>query len=412
MVIPGSNPGGPAIPSIDAKLKWDIKFDRYTSFRDALNMQFTPQRLEKVIKSMRRDEIDALVVTRRQDVQYLTGYQYRGASVPIACVITEGDTPQLILPDLQELVTTRDSIMGKLRPFIEAPIEGWSRSRGDAFWTQITGVLRELGQVGGMIGLQHDWLSVREFERLKLALPEAGFKDFSQALWELRYFKDAAEIDAIVQAIAIGEIGIRTALEIVAAGKSEEETSLEIEAAMRGAGGQLHGIRAAVLSGEHARLPFVQPGASRINRDDLVVLDMTVSHQGYFCEVARTMHLGRPTKKQRKLFEYVVNATRTIEKQLKPKTSVKDASEKIMKKLGRGFSSDTLAQPFGNSIGLDLYEPPYLTPFGENSLDENMVFSIHPTGFVEGVGTAKIADIVKISPDGCENLTTVARETM
>ncbi len=83
-----------------------------------------------------------------------------------------------------------------------------------------------------------------------------------------------------------------------------------------------------------------------------------------------------------------------------------------MKKLGRGFPSETLVQPFGNSIGLDLYEPPYLTPQGENSLGDNMVFSIHPTGYVEGVGTAKIADIVKLTPDGCENLTTVARETM
>jgi Xaa-Pro aminopeptidase len=375
-------------------------------------MQFTPQRLEKVLKSMRRDELDALIVTRRQDVQYLTGYHYRGASFPIACVITEGYQPQVIIPDLQELVTSRESIMGKLRPYTDSPIEGLSRTRGSAFWDKITGILRELGQAGGMIGLQHDWLSVREFERLKIALPEAGFKDFSQALWELRYFKDAAEIDAILQAVAIGEIGIRTALEIVASGKSEAEASLEIEAAMRSAGGQLHGIRAGVLSGEPALLPFVQIGTGRISRDDLIVLDMTVSHQGYFCEVARTVHLGSPTKKQRKLFDYVMNASRNIEKQLRPKSSVKDASDKIMKKLGRAFPSDTIVQPFGNSIGLDLYEPPYLTPHGDISLGENMVFSIHPTAFVEGIGTVKIADIVKISSDGCENLTTISRETM
>jgi Xaa-Pro aminopeptidase len=263
-----------------------------------------------------------------------------------------------------------------------------------------------------MIGLQHDWLSVREFEKLKLALPDAGFKDFSQALWELRYIKDAAEIDAILQAIAIGEIGIRTALEIVATGKTGEEASLEIEAAMRGVGGQLHGISAAVLSGEHARLSFVQPSIGRITDEDLVVLDMTVSHQGYFCEVARTIHLGHPTNKQRKLFEYVLNATRVMEKQLRPKISIKDVADKIMKKLGRSFSSDILVQPLGNSIGLDLYEPPYLTPQGQYSLKENMVLSIHPTGYVDGIGTAKIADMVLISSNGCENLTTLARETM
>ncbi len=375
-------------------------------------MQFTPQRLEKVHKSMRRDELDALVITRRQDVQYLTGYQYRGTSIPIACIITEGNQPQLVIPDLQELVTSRESIMAKIRPYTDTPIEGWPRRRGAAFLDQITGLLRELGQTGGMIGLQHDWLSVREFEKLKLALPDAGFKDFSQALWELRYIKDAAEIDAILQAIAIGEIGIRTALEIVATGKTGEEASLEIEAAMRGVGGQLHGISAAVLSGEHARLSFVQPSIGRITDEDLVILDMTVSHQGYFCEVARTIHLGHPTNKQRKLFEYVLNATRVMEKQLRPKISIKDVADKIMKKLGRSFSSDILVQPLGNSIGLDLYEPPYLTPQGQYSLKENMVLSIHPTGYVDGIGTAKIADMVLISSNGCENLTTLARETM
>ena len=375
-------------------------------------MQFTPQRLEKVYKSMRREELDALVITRRQDVQYLTGYQYRGASVPLACVITEGNQPQLLIPDLREPMSSRESIMAKIRPYTENPIEGWSLTRGAAFWGQITVLLRELGQTGGMIGLQHYWLSVREFEMLKFALPDAGFKDFSKALWELRFIKDAAEIDAILHAIAIGEIGIRTALEIVATGKSGEETSLEIESAMRGVGGQLHGIRATVLSGEHARLPFVNPNSERITGDDLVVLDMTVSHQGYFCEVARTIHLGRPTNKQRKLYEYVVNATRVMEKQLRPKISIKDVADKIMKKLGRSFPSDTLVQPFGNSIGLDLYEPPYLTPQGQYSLKENMVFSIHPTGYVDGIGTAKIADMILISSDGCENLTTLARETM
>ena len=37
-------------------------------------MQFTPQRLDRVYRAMRREEIDALVITRRQDVQYLTGH--------------------------------------------------------------------------------------------------------------------------------------------------------------------------------------------------------------------------------------------------------------------------------------------------------------------------------------------------
>jgi Xaa-Pro dipeptidase len=361
---------------------------------------------------MRREEIDTLLITRRQDVQYLTGYRYRGVNIPIACLITEDHQPQLILPDKPGLVSSKDSMMAKIRPFSETSSDVWSRSRGAAFWDQITGILKELGLTGSMIGLQHDWLSVLEFEKLKQALPEAGFKDFSQSLWKLRHIKDAAEIDAIRQAVNIGEIGIRTALEVVATGKSEEEVSLEIESAMRAAGGQLRGIRAAVLSGAQAHLPFTEPGASRISGDDLVVLDITVSHSGYFGEVARTIHLGKPSDKQRKLFEYVINATRLIEKRLKPEAQIKDVAEKTVKKLGRSFPPGTIVPPIGNSIGLDLYEPPYIVSDAQQSLREGMVFSIHPTGFAPGVGAVKIADIIQITENGCENLTTLARETM
>jgi Xaa-Pro aminopeptidase len=66
----------------------------------------------------------------------------------------------------------------------------------------------------------------------------------------------------------------------------------------------------------------------------------------------------------------------------------------------------------GNSIGLDLHEPPYIVPGIQQSLREEMVFYIYPTGFVPGVGIVKMADVVLITEDGCENLTSLARETI
>ncbi len=375
-------------------------------------MQFTPQRLDKVHRAMRKEEIDVLLITNKQDIQYLTGYRYRDVNVPICCLITEDHQPQLVLPGTQEIMTPRDTIIAKMRSFDETTSKGFSRVRGDAFWDLIKGILKELGLTGSMIGLQHDWLSVREFEKLKQKLPEAGFKDFSPALWKLRHIKDASEIDAIRQAVNISEIGLRTALEVVATSKSEQEASLEIESAMRRAGGQQPGIRAAVLSGAQAHLPFSEPSASRISGHELVILDITVSHAGYFGEVARTTHLGKPSNKQKRLFEYILNAARLLEKRLKPEAQIKDVVEKTLKKLGKNFPPDTIVQPLGNSIGLDLYEPPYIVPDVQQTLREGMIFSIHPTGYVDGAGPAKITDIILITEDGCENLTTLARETM
>lgn len=375
-------------------------------------MQFTPQRLDQVYRSMRREEIESLVITRRQDVQYLTGFRCTGHNVPVACIISEGHQSQLIVSESQESTLSGETILAKIHSFSSDLSEDWYRTQGYEYWKTIVRILNELNLSKGMIGLQYDWLSVRELDTLKRVLPDAGFRDFSQNLWKLRYIKDAAEIDAIRQAVNVAEIGVRTALEIVASGKSEDDVSLEIETAMRGAGGQQRGIRAAVLSGNRARFPFAQPGAYRIKSEDFVVLDITVSHSGYFAEIARTIHLGRPNDQQRKLFEYVLTSMYVAEKVMHPETSFEVLTNQILRKSGKSFPANTLIQPLGSSIGLDLREPPYISSESQYSLKEGMVFTLHPTGYVSGVGAVKVADVFLVTSEGVENLASLARETM
>jgi len=361
---------------------------------------------------MRREEIDSLIITRRQDVQYLTGYRCSGHSIPVACIISEPHQPQLIISESREDTLTGESILAKIHTFSSSLSDDWYRAQGHSYWNAIIGAVNDMNLSKGMIGLQFDWLSVRELDTLKSSLPDAGFRNFSQHLWRLRYIKDAAEIDAIRHSVNVAEIGVRTALESVASGKSEDQASLEIESAMRGAGGQQRGIRAAVLSGERARYPFAQPGASRIRSEDFVVLDITVSHSGYFAEIARTIHLGQPTDQQRKLFDCVLNSMKAAEKIMQPDVIFEDLAKQIMKKSGKTFPQGTLIQPLGSSIGLDLREPPYITSDSQYSLKEGMVFTLHPTAYVSGVGAVKIADVFLVTSEGVENLASLARETM
>ncbi|TFG32876.1 aminopeptidase P family protein [Candidatus Thorarchaeota archaeon] len=375
-------------------------------------MQFTPQRLDRVYRSMRRDEIDALVITRRQDVQYLTGYRCTGQRIPVACIISENNQPQLIISEFREDTLVGESILAKVHTFSSSLSDDWYRAQGHSYWNAIIGAIKELNLSKKMIGLQFDWLSVRELDTLKSSLPDAGFRDFSQNIWKIRYIKEPSEIDAIRQAVNVAEIGVRTALETVASGKSEDQASLEIESAMRVAGGQQRGIRAAVLSGDRARYPFAMPGPHRIRTEDFVVLDITVSHSGYFAEIARTLHLGQPTDQQRKLFDYVLNAMKIAEKVMQPELTFEDLTKQIMKKSGKIFPFNTLIQPLGSSIGLDLREPPYITLESQFSLKEGMVFTLHPTGFVSGVGAVKIADVFLVTSEGVENLASLDRETM
>ncbi|MFX0055603.1 MAG: M24 family metallopeptidase [Promethearchaeota archaeon] len=375
-------------------------------------MQFTPQRIERVHRAMKSEDVEALVVTRRQDVRYLTGYESPTNTLPTGCVIIMNEQPQLVMSSLQHEALGQNSIMAQVHPIDDKPFDEWGLYRSAKFWDSVVKILEDSGIENGMIGLQQERLSVKEFEYLKTKIPGAGFKDLSSLLWRLRQVKDDAEIEAIRKAVKVAEIGIRTALEIIAPGKTEADASIEIEAAMRSAGGQLRGIRAAVLSGNRGRFPFAQPTANRIGKNEPVVIDVTVSESGYFAEVARTLHTGSPKESQQKAYDAVLRACKAAEDKMTAGAGVSDVYGRVAKKVGKKTPIGSFLQPLGNSIGLDLQEPPLMVSFSKASLREGMVLSLHPTYYHEGVGAAKIGDMFLITSDGYENLSTISRETM
>ncbi|MDF1538610.1 MAG: Xaa-Pro peptidase family protein [Candidatus Thorarchaeota archaeon] len=375
-------------------------------------MEFTPQKLEKVHRAMQREEVDVLLITRAQDVQYITGYQTQKYYLPTACIVVNGKTPLLLISNLQKEALGQDSVMSEVRDFTPHRTDTWYPTHADSFWSHIKETIHETGMQSGMFGLQQEWLSVRDFEGLKSSLPDAGFKDFSSVLWRLRQVKDAAEIDAITQAVRVAEIGIRTALELVTPEKTESLASVEIESAMRSAGGQLRGIRAAILSGSNARFPFAQPGPHRISSSVPVVIDITVSHAGYFAEVARTVHLGTPTKEQRALFEDNLNISKTIEANVAPGITIDELVSRVSSEIGKQCPQEVVIGPLGSSVGLDLREPPPIMAGNMTALRAGMVLSVHPVCYDPNIGSTKIADILHVTEDGCDNLTTLARETM
>ncbi len=375
------------------------------------NMQFIPRRLNRVHKAMQHDGIDALIVTRPSNVQYLTGYDRPSDEIPVACVVPVDDAPTLLVTESQLEELNKDLVWGPVRVYTRHEFNDWDFPQGSDFWPEIVSIVNDSGIASGTIGLEQNWLSVREFEGLKSLLPNAGFSDFSRALWRLRQIKDAAEIEAIRNAVKVAEIGMRTALELASVGRSEVEMSLEIESAMRGAGGQLRGIRAAVLAGNHGRFPFAKPGSTRLTEDSMAIIDITVSLLGYFAEIARTVHPGSPSDSQRALFEASSVLLDELEQTIRPDMELGKIASDAIGSLQKRYECEVMP-PLGNSIGLDLHEPPFIDSSSTSGIREGMVLSLRPVCNHPSVGTVKIADVVLVTADGVENLTSVSRETL
>ncbi|MFR5062830.1 MAG: M24 family metallopeptidase, partial [Christensenellales bacterium] len=66
----------------------------------------------------------------------------------------------------------------------------------------------------------------------------------------------------------------------------------------------------------------------------------------------------------------------------------------------------------GHGLGVVVHEAPYLSPRSEDVLKENMVVSVEPGIYVDGLGGVRIEDIVVIKNDGVVNLTTLVDKSI
>jgi Xaa-Pro aminopeptidase len=73
--------------------------------------------------------------------------------------------------------------------------------------------------------------------------------------------------------------------------------------------------------------------------------------------------------------------------------------------LGEAFPHGT-----GHGVGLDIHEAPTLSVRGDEPLRPGMVTTIEPAVYLSGEHGVRIEDMILVTDDGCERLTTLGTE--
>jgi Xaa-Pro aminopeptidase len=350
------------------------------------------ERQAALVALLEAEGLDALLVTSRPNIRYLTGFS---GSAGIVAVLRDGP---LLVTDFRYDEQARQQSGGVARVEIE----------GTSVWDRLFKELGAGGSGGGLgpgsaIGFEAHALSVRDAERLSSNAAAAWrWKPAGELVERLRVRKDPGEVAAIRSAGAIAAAALRDTLGEVRAGGGQSELEIAglLERALRRHGSEAHPFPVIVASGPRSALPHAHTSRRMVAAGDWLLVDFGAVVDGYCADVTRTVVVGRADEAQRALYALVQDAQRRARDGVRAGMSGRDADALARDPIeARGFGA-AFGHSTGHGIGLEVHEAPRLARTAVDPLPAGAVVTIEPGVYVAGRGGVRIEDDVYLSPDG------------
>lgn len=259
------------------------------------------------------------------------------------------------------------------------------------------------------LGFEEEHLTYSTYKAYDKAI-DAELVPVSGLVEKLRLIKTDAEIKILKEAADIADAAFKHILDFIRPGKTELEVANELEFFMRKAGAASSSFDTIVASGIRSALPHGVASDKVIERGDFVTLDFGAYYRGYVSDITRTVAVGEPDAKLKKIYEIVLEAqTRGLEG-FKPGMTGKEADALTRDYITKQGYGEYFGHSTGHGIGLEIHEGPALSFRSDIVLEPGMVVTCEPGIYIPGLGGVRIEDDTRITLDHNEVLTHSAKE--
>lgn len=275
------------------------------------------------------------------------------------------------------------------------------------------GAIQTLARREGVnrIGFDPRRVTLSQFEELKQG-SDIKWMPLSKGLDAVRQKKDSEEKRLLKKAASISSAALVAILGTIEAGMKEQELSLLLELEIKRGGAEAIPFPFIVASGKRGALPHGLASNKRIRKGEMVTIDFGAVYRGYCSDETTTLAVGRPTEKQRRVYRAVKEAHDRAIGKVRPgveRRTIDAAARNVIEKAGLGkfFGHGT-----GHGVGLAIHEEPRIAPKQRGAIEAGMVFTIEPGVYIPGWGGVRIEDMVWVTKDGCELMSSVPKELL
>jgi Xaa-Pro dipeptidase len=353
------------------------------------------QRQETARRYMREAGLDAIFLTGGSSLNYFTGIQWGNSERLFAMVFPAKGDPGYVTPAFEKARALEQIKFGD-------DVRTWEEHQSP--YELVAGILKDRGIATGRVGIEETVRFVF-FDGIARAAPAAHLSSADPVSARCRRVKSTHEIELIRLANEITLKAFENALKSLHDGMTHFELGQKISSAHRALGTSGDAL---VLFGRHAASPHGTVTPQVLHEGDIVLIDGGCSVQGYKADITRTTVFGKPTDRQKQVWEVVHRAQEAALKAARPGVACEDvdaAARKVISDAGFGPDYKYFTHRVGHGIGLDGHEWTYLVRGNRAKLEAGMTFSDEPGIYIPGEFGIRLEDIMAITPDGGELMT-------
>ncbi len=349
-------------------------------------------RLSNLKHKLSSQKLDALIITHLENIRYLTGFTGSDGMLLVT------SRRVALFTDFRYAIQAQEEVSGARIRLGKKPIE------------QFEHFLEEVKLC--RLGFEAEHLSFENYDKIDHICQQHGLElvPCYRLATDLRLIKQPEEIAQIKRAIAIAEAAFGRIIERLKPGIREIDLALELEFEAKRAGSAKLPFEIIVAAAERSAMPHGTATDKVIPSNELVIIDFGASYQGYNADITRTLLLGEPSPKQLELYQLVAKAQAEAIAGVRPGVTASELDKIAREVIENDGYGEYFGHGTGHGVGLEVHEEPNISQAGQIQLAPGMVFTVEPGIYLPEIGGVRIEDMVLVTEDGCEVLTSLPRE--